>query len=457
MRFIGCRDGARVDSLYPNSSLSFQGQNLNAGRGLRFDNCDFMWNERNGFVNTGSRSIDLSTCRMSNNGQADAFAGVTRGGETLAGPYYGYFGGDDGDAQPDTDPRVRVRMHGCETADTQTETGFGSANPATPTVVSVWQPDLYEVGQAIKLPGAGASAADLITYVVSKAQDEITIAHPIQTFATVALSGTFSTTGTTLTGSGSSLLSQVRGRAWATDGTNARLIRGVSSNTAGTLLTAFPSNLSGASLSIYRVEVQQIRSQHYGIGATSATLDDLCATGHKFGPDGNVTENTNITGEASISLAEWPALPIHLHLNDFVVANGSPAIQLSSGGIVRAWMLDPDTTESITAYIRVPRGVKTKIRARIRYFNAGSGSGNVVWRERVNGISLGSTVEPSVTPANIGTIAAPAQNILAEILGNPFVATAGDLIRYGIDRNGSSASDTLPNDVGVISVRLEVV
>ncbi len=241
---------------------------------LKFLGVEAKFNEIAGIWNGGSTDLECADCDFSNNGQAANNTGdALRLTGTLAVATSGYYGNNSAT----TVARTRPRLIGCTFQDDQSvTTSFGSVDPAAPTIVSVERPELYQFGQTVTVNNGATGPVDLIAQVLDINNDELTLSAAMTNFPLVAGTGTMSTSGTTATFS-SDQRAIIQGRTWVKNGANYRRIIGINSSNGltGTLESAFPSDISpAAAFDIVKTEVEQMRSQDYGIYTLSSTLDD---------------------------------------------------------------------------------------------------------------------------------------------------------------------------------------
>lgn len=192
---------------------------------------------------------------------------------------------------------ARLQIHGTVIEDGQTWTVTGGISyvPGTTdaknryTFTRARNFDVY-FGQYIRLVAAGSGGVDVIGKVVDIDLDEIVLEFASATTfiaVTSALSGTFSSSGTTLTGSGTDLGSEAAGPFvlyHAGSGAYRQLIR-TTSDTAGQLRSGFPSNLSGATLAKVACEVRGVPSQQHHLSMTGAGLTRISLKGIEWGLD----------------------------------------------------------------------------------------------------------------------------------------------------------------------------
>lgn len=228
-------------------------------------------------------------------------------------------------------------VYAADTQDWSTKSDGASFQPGSTSSdqyeVTLRDPSQVEVGQHITLVDAGGSGVDATAKVVAKDRDEVTVEISGGfTFSSSGnltnLTGTFSSSGTTLTGSSAALDTEVTGRTWVTDGTYWRRIVRVNGADSGVLESAFPSDLSGATLQRLTVDVDPIASQQRGV-RVEATASDVYAKGVHGANVGNLwaiadpdvfAEGSEVLGEplsgvqvasaASITLPHMPIVEI---------------------------------------------------------------------------------------------------------------------------------------------------
>jgi hypothetical protein len=313
-RFNGNQYGIDVRS--DNVNGSFLTPETQVSARLKFIGVEAKFNEVAGFWNGGSTDIECDDCDFSNNGHAKIMTGNAL---RLSGTYSSFTAGYYGNNSATTVARTRPRLSNCIFQDDQTvTTALGSVDPAAPTIVSVERPELYNPGQTIVINNGATGPADLTAQVRDINGDELTISTAMTNFPLTAGTGTISTSGTTVTGSGTAFTTQITGRMWIKNGSNYRRVIAVTSNTAATLESAFPSNLSGASFDIVRTEVEQVRSQDYGVYTLSSTNDaGLRINDPKWGAGNKVA---NISAAGAIFVGEEDRLtPQHFG----AIADGS--------------------------------------------------------------------------------------------------------------------------------------
>lgn len=262
-KVFGNRRGLRARWLPIDTDENFNPQLVRDLDGNRFTNCDFSYNEEHGAEYQEGANPAFVNCRFNNNGQAfNHPSGLTRNGNVpqsnLSGLYFKT-------AVTAGLAKTGVRVVLPEASDTQTFTTAISGTAATGKVLSALDPNRFVTGQTIKLVGAGAAGADLITRIQAISQDEITIEDTISTYPTVAGTGTISTAGTAVTGVGTVFTTELNARYWITVGAETRQIIRVASNTTATLGAAFSTNLAGQTFTIQKITVTGMPSQKFGI------------------------------------------------------------------------------------------------------------------------------------------------------------------------------------------------
>jgi hypothetical protein len=135
----------------------------------------------------------------------------------------------------------------------------------------------------------------------------------------------------------------------------------------------------------------------------------------------------------------------------FAASVGTPAVGNVNG--VPTMLLDSATTEQVHAVVGLPTSW-TSVRVDALWANAGTGTGDVVLNLKNDLLKSGSALGAlGYQGANI-TATAGAQNIVitTNLIASTPVSAGAAVIR--ILRRGADAPDTLPNDIGLIGVRL---
>jgi hypothetical protein len=289
-----------IDIRSDNVNSSFLAPEIQVSARLKFVGVEARWNEIAGIWNGGSTDLDCEACDFSNNGQAANNTGdALRLSGTLAIATAGYLGNNSAT----TVARLRPRLADCTFQDDQTvTTAFGSVNPSAPTIVSVERPELYAFGQTITINNGATGPADLIAQVLDINGDELTISTAMTNFPLVAGTGTITTSSTTITAFSSSQAAIITGRMWIKIGSEYRQVIAVASNgLSGTLASAFSSNQTTAAFDIVKTEVEQMRSQDYGLSTLSSANDTgLTIVDPKWGA-GNKLGNYSLVGAVNWS------------------------------------------------------------------------------------------------------------------------------------------------------------
>lgn len=145
----------------------------------------------------------------------------------------------------------------------------------------------------------------------------------------------------------------------------------------------------------------------------------------------------------------------------FTLAAGTPALA-AQGANTRysAWAFDAAADEYIVTEFYLPldtTGAATLV-VKIVWTNLGAGAGNVVWE--FFDAAVADTGDLNATAgegSNTEALAAPAQHILktSAISAPGLPAQSTNLVRFRFGRRGSSASDTLGNDAGLLGLLIE--
>jgi hypothetical protein len=340
VKVTGCLNG--VEAKYTDMTLGVGPATVAGSQtGHRFTGCDFSFNERSGTRLHDIVGAVFVACRAINNCQAQTF-GTTRKG-AIKVPDGAGFGTVASTQKPG------LLFYGCQADDTQGTTGFGFPDPSRPKVVAVDKAELYEVGQTLTVVGAGAAGADLLTRVDAVDRDELTLQHPVATVPAVTLTGTIATAGTAVTGTGTSFLTELVGRAFVKVGADYRRVLKVTSNTAAVLDAAFPANVpANTPLVVGRVSVQAAKSQLYGYYLTTDTISPQIVGG--YAPQGNVT-GPLVNGTAAATRLRYMANssssdPEILELG--VAAGNSGIVQVNGPDANHALTLRTKGTGSVT-------------------------------------------------------------------------------------------------------------
>jgi hypothetical protein len=412
------------------------------------------YNEREGILLAdGSDTLVLDViCR--NNGQATANSGNTRigGSGVTTGVGLSSVGGTGGLTRTGN-------VYDFVTAyDDQTGTNLpGSASPDTPSEVSVPNASLYSPGQYINLNGCGTAGVDLITYITDIQGDVLYIADPVVTFPTTAGTGTLSTSGRTGTGSGTNFLTSAQRRIWVKNGSNYRLLISATTDTACSFDEAFPVNLSGAAFDFVTINIDQIRTQHYGVNLGSLDLRPILRHPN-FGTNGNIT--ANILDQTAAATAAWvePTIhPLFIPCSSFLRTSAGtiPTLESGGGGRIIGWAMDAASDEIVAGITDIPEPYAKTLRVIAIYVNNGAGSGDVVLNFSYQSLANTETTNAAFAGTGNKTDTALAQHIVREFDMGTITVTPGKALFLRFQRTGSNGSDTLANDILFMGVRLE--
>ena len=258
----------------------FSGSNLAWMNSIRFANCNIINNGDCGINAVSARSIEVTGGNYTNNGQLSA-ASAKDGIRIIESASATIVGANIGDTQSWTD------VDTC------------SYEPQAPVngkvVVYIRALGRIQVGQFINLVNA-AGGSDAIGKVVNIGiNDDVTIETASSLSATgntAALTGTWSGSGTLLTGVGTSATTEILGQTYITNGSVWRRVTKATSNTSIVIDSAFPTALSGATLTKITVDVSGVPSQKNGIRAFGAATGLLFA---KNNYNGNLEQKTLIS------------------------------------------------------------------------------------------------------------------------------------------------------------------
>jgi hypothetical protein len=246
--------------------------------------CVSEFNGAHGVNFTNASLVSISGGSYRNNGQNSALAATSRAGVTGA-------------------TVSRLVIMGASLDDTQTFTDTNGISFAAGTAtdgfydLAAYVPRSYQPGQYITLTDGGGAGVDITGKVVDTDGDLLTISvTPGTVFSstgnTTALTGTWSGSGRTLTGTGGAALTEILGPVWVVSGGAYRLVENVTGNNAIQLTEAFPSPLSGATLSKVNVDAVGIPSQQYG-ARIFGTVTSWLLRGNSY--SGNVLERVNVS------------------------------------------------------------------------------------------------------------------------------------------------------------------
>lgn len=255
-----------------------------------------------GAIDETTRDVVLSGVSALYNGKA-GLAFTSGAGISVVGGQFdnngqntGYVNNDRcGIASSNGNDLVNLNVSGVIANDTQnfTDAGCVSFEPgATDTddriTVTAFRTQRLNVGQYVKIKNA-TGAGDVVGKIVDLVLNDMTLeisggATFSATGNTTALTGTFSSVGLVVTGASSSLIAEIEGRAWVTNGSEWRWVRKVNSNTVMEVNEPFTTALSSDALSVLTVDLEGIPSQQYGVfidgSVTGPYSLDMTATGN---------------------------------------------------------------------------------------------------------------------------------------------------------------------------------
>jgi hypothetical protein len=192
-------------------------------------------------------------------------------------------------------------------------------------------------------------------------------------------------------------------------------------------------------------------NQSIGIYADSTSIGTIISGGTVINhSDQDVSTNSGVyTGKAQF--ASFAA-------NQFGAVNGTtPTLGTIGSGRRLAWLMDAGLDEVIGTNSQLPVGWNTS-RVVVYWCNAGAGSGNVALAAIWGTFAAGEDLNASDGNASDTVIAvAGAQNIMVKtvLTGVALPTSDGDISFIRIIRQGTNISDTLANDIGIISVTVE--
>lgn len=390
--------------------------------GNKFIGCDFSYNEKEGAKVTDGRYIEFISCRFNNNGGAAHFpTGSRRTGTSATGQGLAFI----------TSASVGLTKDGvrvvCPEAIDHTVAGtgdFASVNPATPSIIVGVKSHLYHVGEPLTLVGAGAAGADLVTRIDDIQLDEITVSPPLSTFPTVAGTGTISSSGTTVTGTGTAFNTQIRNRLWISSGGQVRQVVKVNSDTSLVTNTAFSPVLSGASFTIYFFATSHFVNQTNGLAFSSDTLSPVVIAPRLVGNPTNISDSTVAPTKLKVDSA-----PAILALtSDVTVVNSN--------------------VENTLATLALPIDIAAgdAILFDFGFDRLNNSGGNVIYTAR---LKLGATtIHSSAT-----TISSSANRIGGRVRGRIQVVTTSSQITVASFESGSGSGVNNANAGGNIGTR----
>ncbi|MBD3260367.1 MAG: hypothetical protein GF334_01595 [Candidatus Altiarchaeales archaeon] len=268
---------------------------------VQFVNCHALGNTLHGFqsnenltgVGTFSggsavpvTNVDLLGCSATYNGLTGFFVEEGASMQIIGGSY-----SNNGSDTTGGNQRAGIRLQNAskirivdadlgDTQDWATKSPGASFEPGSTTNnqfdLSLVDPSFVQVGQYLVLKNADGSG-DVTAKVIDKRRDDITVetSSPVTFSATgntSALTGTISTTGVTVNGTSTAFLTELTGRTYIVNGGNYRRVIRVNSDTSAVIEEAFPSDLSGASVSKLEIDVDPSSNnrQQFGIRMETA-------------------------------------------------------------------------------------------------------------------------------------------------------------------------------------------
>ena len=136
--------------------------------------------------------------------------------------------------------------------------------------------------------------------------------------------------------------------------------------------------------------------------------------------------------------------------NSFMSRTGSPA--LSQRNTVPMWLLDGAATEDICAIVAIP-STWTTYDVKVRYLNAGAGSGDVRWTYLKGDLPADDNATAATSSVGNTTSTAGATDVLkTHTLASAVAVPASGITVVHLRRIGGDALDTLANDIGVLYV-----
>jgi hypothetical protein len=137
---------------------------------------------------------------------------------------------------------------------------------------------------------------------------------------------------------------------------------------------------------------------------------------------------------------------------DLVAISGSPSVATINSWPV--WLLDAAANEIVGNILKVPRDW-TSVNVTIRWVNAGTGTGDVNFRFLSRGQTVGDTLTSPAGSTEV-VITASGQNVIVRtiLVTGVAVNTANDIL-VAAQRQGGVASDTLPNDIGLLGLTIQ--
>jgi hypothetical protein len=119
-----------------------------------------------------------------------------------------------------------------------------------------------------------------------------------------------------------------------------------------------------------------------------------------------------------------------------------------------AWLLDATSPENLTGQVQIPPGWAT-VDVALWWTNAGTGAGDVRYHLITNVVSGAGTLGGANVVTDPPATGAPAQNVTKlDLLASALAVTAGSMLGFRLQRNAGNATDSLPNDCGVLALEI---
>jgi hypothetical protein len=200
--------------------------------------------------------------------------------------------------------------------------------------ITMLSPNALEIGEGVTLKSV-ATGADLLVYVMDIDRDEVIVSTASPTSLTdnlaTTLTGTLSSVGTAVTGTGTAFLTEIEGSAWikAPNG-EFRQVAATASNTALTLTEAFSSDQSGT-YSIIMADIAYDQAPTYNLKLDEAGLSDLSV---KIDESyGGSTQNMIVDFTKCIA-------PCNILIDDIAVWNGSVTQRTVYTSLPEGWIVE---------------------------------------------------------------------------------------------------------------------
>ncbi len=133
---------------------------------------------------------------------------------------------------------------------------------------------------------------------------------------------------------------------------------------------------------------------------------------------------------------------------------GAPARGAYGTALGVSIAFDAAAVEKVATIVDVPSSWAT-FRVDLWWTNAAGGAGNVVWASEARWIGDGDDLDAVASDTATVTIAAPSQDVTkVTTLDSSVTRTANKRLVLHVQRTGTSGSDTLANDAGLIGIDL---